>query len=58
MGWGVHDYPSPPPQKNPICPVCGWDCGKVYFQNGQVIGCDNCITEQDAYEWEEERNEE
>ena len=58
MGWGVHDYPSPPTKKTPVCPVCGWDCGKIYLSNGQVIGCENCVTEMDAYEWEEERNEE
>ena len=56
MGWGVKDYPSPPERTQPICPVCQQECGTVYLdRNGNVLGCDNCILELDAYEWLDER---
>lgn len=52
MGWGVHDYPGPPDEKpQPVCPVCGQECYTVYLLNGEVVGCDNCILEVNAYEW-------
>lgn len=56
MGWGVMDYPGEPPQKPvPVCPVCGWDCNSYFINsNGEVIGCENCVKEMDAYEWREE----
>lgn len=57
MGWGVHDYPSPPEQKQPICPVCGFDCNTIYTRLGIVIGCDNCISAEDAYDWMEEQED-
>lgn len=41
----------------PICPVCGEECRRVFvsiFDASEVIGCDNCISEGDAYEWAEE----
>ena len=63
-GWGVNDYPTPPEQPEIICPVCGFDCYTLYTKDGEVVGCDNCIEEHDAYEWwddhrerDEERNE-
>ena len=62
MGWGVHDYPTPPETVNPVCPVCGNECDYVFLnENGEVVFCDVCEEEQfwkrDAYEWMEERNE-
>ena len=58
MGWGVHDYPSPPETATPICPECGEECEKIYRSvNGEVIGCENCIREQDAWEYLEETKE-
>lgn len=60
MGWGVHDYPGPPPEKPvPVCPVCGNECETVYIdQNGNVVCCDVCIEKEfwvrDAWEWQED----
>ncbi len=63
MGWGVHDYPGPPPERRPtpICPVCGNECETVYIGlNGEVEYCDVCkdkyIWERDAYEWWEDEH--
>ena len=36
------------------CPVCGADCPERFFVNiktDEVIGCDECMGEVDAYEW-------
>lgn len=57
MGWGVHDYPSPPERPQPICPVCYQECYTVYLVNGEVVGCDNCVMELNAYEWLDEEME-
>lgn len=56
MGWGVHDYPTPTEKKQPICPVCGFDCNQVFTRCGEVIGCENCVSVEDAYEWMEEND--
>ena len=37
----------------PICPVCGAECEIVYKDGHEIIGCNECITEEDAYEEEE-----
>lgn len=35
----------------PICPVCGEECDTLYRDNfGNVVGCDNCVTNSDAWE--------
>ena len=43
----------------PICPVCGEECSWIYKQGGEVIGCNNCVEEIEAWNWllEEEENE-
>lgn len=56
MGWGVHDYPSPPEPDEAYCPVCGSACEKFYRSlNGEILGCDECIDEVDAFEYNEEQ---
>ena len=52
MGWGVHDYPTPPPEPPaPTCPVCGQECEVLYKNRyGEIIGCDDCIDALDAWE--------
>lgn len=42
------------PDEYPVCPVCGNECGKVYKdQYGEIVGCDECLTERDAWEEDE-----
>ena len=49
----LKDYMLDPPEViYPRCPVCGEDCEKVFRseQTAEILGCDNCIMECDAYE--------
>jgi hypothetical protein len=33
----------------PVCPVCGEETDTYYKnENGEIVGCDNCITAVDA----------
>lgn len=58
MGWGVHDYPGPPPEKPmPVCPVCGSECEEFYLDsvnNHEIVGCDVCIERVNAAMWQED----
>lgn len=38
------------------CPCCGAECERFYFLNGgiDVLGCENCVTWEDSFEWSEE----
>lgn len=54
MGWGVHDYPEPPPEPpRPTCPVCGSECEFFYRRlfTDEILGCDNCIVEEDVNDY-------
>ena len=44
---------DPPEQKsNPVCPVCGEECETIYTDiNSEVCGCNNCITDYDAWDY-------
>jgi transposase len=55
MGWGVHDYPAPPPEPPaPTCPVCGQECETIVLDvYGDAVGCMECIKTVDAYLWRE-----
>ena len=58
----IHDDPivssllrtgSPPwdRQLAPICPICLAECETVYRDaSGQIVGCENCITNHNAWE--------
>lgn len=48
-----------PPEPDPIyCPVCDEECSEIYFdKSGNVVGCDYCISKQDAGEWAAEEAE-
>lgn len=42
--------------KVPVCPVCGNECDTLYYNNnGDVVGCDECVTAYDAWDlmWED-----
>ncbi len=44
MAWGVYDYPEPKVESStPRCPVCGDECEKYFVQDGEIIGCENCV---------------
>jgi len=44
-------YPSWNDGREPKCPVCGESCDTIYRNaEGDVVGCDNCITAYDAWE--------
>lgn len=45
---GFPDRKEPPP---PVCPVCGKQCDTFYTSSfwGEIVGCDRCITSDDAY---------
>ena len=51
QGWD-----EPPEYKVPNCPICGWETDVLYRNKatGDILGCENCIEEVDAwdYEWE------
>lgn len=55
MGWGVMypDCPQPPPPR--YCPVCGDECQTLFLRTHEIVGCENCIREEDAEEYYEER---
>ena len=51
----MEDYRIEPPAWDdfiPICPVCGEECDTVYLDiDDEVVGCDQCITFEDAYDY-------
>lgn len=55
----MKDYMMEPlEQSMPVCPICEEECEELYFDNnGDICGCDNCITVKNAYEYEEEKAE-
>ena len=35
-----------------LCPVCGQLCETIYtYQDGSVVGCENCLTAHDVYDY-------
>ena len=45
MGWGVNDYPCPPPEAPwPTCPESGFETEFYLATNKfEIIGCEDCI---------------
>lgn len=44
-------YPDGKEPKTPRCPVCGANCGYIYtYKGSEVVGCDTCLTANDAYD--------
>lgn len=49
---------EPPDYKVPRCPVCGEETYLIFIDKyGDVVGCEECITTRNAYEWQEEQDE-
>ena len=47
----LKDYMLDPPDIiYPRCPICGEECETVYSlrKTDEIIGCENCISENDA----------
>ncbi len=57
--WIRDAEPDGPPEPKPVyCPVCESECSEIFFgPTGDVVGCDECISKQDAYEWAAEEAE-
>ncbi len=34
-----------------FCPECGEACDTIYIRDGYAIGCENCITAIDAWDY-------
>ncbi|MEO1815306.1 MAG: hypothetical protein ABGU93_06955 [Acetobacterium sp.] len=54
------DPPDPKESKYPECPECYQECDTIFYsKKGDVVGCENCISSMDAWEWHarEEKNE-
>ena len=45
-------YPDGEEPRYPRCPVCGAECERIYM-NSEILGCDECVTERDAWEIED-----
>ena len=43
-------------RSHPVCPVCGDECEEFRYSTFtmEIVGCENCIINRDAYEEEEE----
>ena len=37
----------------PCCPLCGGETDTLFLRRGFVVGCDNCVSPADAWEWAE-----
>ena len=33
------------------CPCCHEECEQLFVSNGDVLGCEHCVTVEDAYDW-------
>lgn len=41
-------------QEEPVCPICGQECERVFKdKTGDIVGCDVCLEECDAVDEEE-----
>lgn len=46
-------FPDGKCEEWPVCPACGGETDLFYFDvDGDLVGCDNCVTTKDAWEHE------
>lgn len=60
MNWrDIPERPLEPPENDmPRCPVCGEETEIIFIDKyGDVVGCEECVTTRNAYEWQEEQDE-
>lgn len=50
MSYFTRDNPYPPAAHYPHCPVCGDECETIYKQGAEILGCENCIVSDNAWE--------
>lgn len=56
----INDYKLQPPEPTPppTCPICGEETDTFIADKwGDIIGCDQCIKEVDAWDYREEHGE-
>ena len=47
-------YPHGEPNY-PHCPICCKECEIIYWSKfGEAVGCDECLEEQDAWDYQKE----
>ena len=44
---------EPDEYPDPRCPFCRNFCTKLYVKDGEIIGCDQCMEEDDPTEYSE-----
>lgn len=48
---------SPCKEEEPhYCPICGEEAEEFFASkfNGEIVGCENCVSMIEAWEWEED----
>ena len=50
------ERPLVPPEEppTPVCPICGGECDTYFKRDGEIVGCDQCISACNAWEEMEE----
>ena len=49
----IERYGYPHEERFHVCPRCGDECRRFFVQDGEVLGCENCIDEIDADDQED-----
>lgn len=47
---GMVLYTEPEEMPEPVCPECGRVCEYLYKRDYEILGCEHCIKEVDAFE--------
>lgn len=51
-------YPDGKEPEQPICPSCGEETDTFYISaDKEILGCDNCISRRDAWDFVDEEKE-